>query len=1620
MTSVNPLNKATLINTIQDAIDTHACVAEPSILKKFAAQFLDGAYVGDFQGCTEKDLANYFDELFKFYASYGKADAKVEVSNKVSFNTAGSALRGVANSGNTTISIVVKNMPFLVDSVRMVLNDLKLRIHSIQHGILYAKRSANSLSLINAHDTGAEDCAEALIYVEVDRRDNEAELKEISENLSKTLASVGLTVADYPAMLAEVNNIQASLDAGEMCACDDHERVEAIKFLAWLAENSFTFLAYVEYDIIDIDGRPHLVRIDDSRLGLFKAGFNSIPSIAMADLPEHVTNHILNPSLFLFAKSSQRSPVHRPAHADYVVVKRFDENGKVVGERRFLGLYTARVFNESPINIPFIRKKVEAARSLSGFDPRDHSGKEYDQILAVFPRDELFQLTAEQLHDSIMPTLYAQERRQVSLFVRQDAFGRFVTALVHVPRELYNTDVRQKIGRLLMQEIPGVDIEFSTYLSESALARTKFSIKVEDNVGLSIDAQRLEAQISELIQSWQENLEKALTARHAPKKAVDFVHRFRNAFNASYRESYSGLQAAEDICKLAVVNDEHVLDMSFYTDTREPENYFHLKTYHLNAAMPLSEVLPIFENMGLKVIGETPYRTSDVDGKVVYLQDFTLCNALDSAVNLDALPVLFEPMFRKVWSGEAENDRFNRLLMSSYLDWRSVGVLRSYARYMQQIRVSNSQEAIADTLIGNGGIVSLLLRLFTLRFNPEPNAERDALFTQVESDFVAALDNVPSLTEDKILRLYVSLINATLRCNYYQTDEAGQPKPYMSFKLMPSRIPDVPLPVPMFEIFVYSPRIEGVHLRGGKVARGGLRWSDRNEDYRTEVLGLVKAQQVKNAVIVPVGAKGGFVAKKLPKDDRDAFMEEGIACYKLFISGLLDLTDNLVDERVISPEYTVRHDEDDYYLVVAADKGTATFSDIANAISIERGHWLGDAFASGGSQGYDHKGMGITARGAWVSVQRHFREMGHDIQTSPFTCLGVGDMAGDVFGNGMLLSDKTRLTAAFNHMHIFLDPDPDTATSFAERKRLFALPRSSWVDYNHALISKGGGIFDRSAKSIPLSPEIQAMLGVSDNAMSPLALINSLLKMDTDLLWFGGIGTYVKAEAETNAEVGDRANDSLRVNATELRVKVIGEGGNLGMTQLSRIEFSANGGRLNTDFIDNAAGVDCSDHEVNIKILLDQVMARGDLSADDRNRLLAEMTEDVAAHVLEHNYRQTQALSLACHDVVPRLEEYRRLMSHMEGEGKLNRALEYLPEDESFIERKSRGTGLTRPELSVLISYVKGELKESLNVDELVNDEGLAREVESVFPKRLVDTYREDIQKHQLRKEIIATKVANDMVNHMGITFVDRLSTSTGATDPVIARAYIIAKDVFQLDKWWARIEALDHKVPAMLQLEMMSELTALIRRACRWLIRNRRSEMHITNDQARFKKDVEYISERLSSFLNGAVSTFWQQRFDELVEAGVDAELARFIAGAPFIYAALGIIEANTGDELERVVKLYYALGERLDLNWFEQQIHRLKPNSYWQALAREAFREDLEWQQRSITAALLAMPDAPTNEVEHVTLWVDTHPELVARWQQTTTEIKATSEHDFSMFSVALRELLDLAQSSTHRATE
>ncbi len=1103
---------------------------------------------------------------------------------------------------------------------------------------------------------------------------------------------------------------------------------------------------------------------------------------------------------------------------------------------------------------------------------------------------------------------------------------------------------------------------------------------------------------------WEDQLQTLGGERAAP---------YYNAFSSAYREHFSPEQALQDIALIDSITDADELASGFgpVDQTRPDRLYF--KLISRQDSLVLSDVVPILEDLGVRVIGEHPYAVRSGTDQKVWIHDFKLATQFSNSNELESIKPLFREAFKRTWQGQAENDAFNRLVLAASLDWRQVALLRAYSRYLRQIRFGFSQPFIADVLCRQPQIARLLVNLFAQRFDPATGPDTLAA-EQTETQILQILDHVDNLDEDRVIRRYLELIQATLRTNYYQPDANGVAKEYFSFKFDPQRISGLPKPRPRYEVFVYSPRMEGVHLRAGKVARGGLRWSDRSEDYRTEVLGLVKAQQVKNAVIVPMGAKGCFIAKQLPTgSDREQIHAEGIACYQTYIRGLLDITDNLVSGVVVPPDSVVRHDDDDPYLVVAADKGTATFSDIANAIAVEYGFWLGDAFASGGSEGYDHKKMGITARGAWESVKRHFRERSIDTQSSAFSVVGIGDMAGDVFGNGMLLSETIQLVAAFNHQHIFIDPNPDSPSSFAERQRLFALPRSSWSDYNAELISRGGGVFSRQAKRIPISSEMKVRFAIDEDHLTPDTLITALLKSPVDMLWNGGIGTYVKSSTESHSDVGDKANDGLRIDANELRCQILGEGGNLGFTQRGRIEFGLQGGASNTDFIDNAGGVDCSDHEVNIKILLNEQVAKGELSMAQRNQLLREMTDEVSGLVLQNNYRQVQALSIAQQHATDSLDEYIHLIDAMEASGKLDRAMEFLPDRKTLIDRREKKTGLTRPELAVLISYTKIEIKQALIDSWVTDDANLSDEVTTAFPARLLQRFPDAVHNHPLRREIIATQIANDLVNRMGITYLHKIRQATGADHAQVAAAYLIAREIYAIEPRWQAIEALDNQIPVSIQEAMMSELTKLLTRASWWLLRRRRNHLDIQACIADYRAGIEQTVASIEQLQQAIPSQDrWLSRFQQYRDNGVPEMLAAYTAANEGLYWLLDIIEVarELKREVSEVAPVYFQLGEHLNLPWLDRQIRTYQSTSHWQALARNGYRDDLDAQQRAVTINALRDldPSAPADSA--IEGWLTRHEVFLHRWHNLLTNMQSSTTVDCAIFSVAINVLLEL----------
>ncbi|WP_426417434.1 NAD-glutamate dehydrogenase [Aestuariirhabdus sp. LZHN29] len=1595
-------NKQEYMDKLVAEVKLHIPAAKAAIAERFVRQFFSVIGFEDLMGFNKADIVGSTLSFWKLYQSKPDDTPRIEIFNP-EYEHHG------WHSTHTVIQIFLADSPFLVDSVRMHLNEAGSTIHYLQNNIAEVKRSAKG-SLQDVVEPGKGNSKEALMYMEIDRVASDEELESLKMRLLSVLNDVGMVVSSYSPVCEAVE---------ELIKCVEKERkddvAETQAFLRWLLDNNFTFLGYELLDVVDGDDVTCPILKPGKRLGLFS-------SDAYTDYSKRLSKHCYdagNLDILSFSKSPVRSSVHRPAYPDCILVRLSDDKGGLKQEARILGLYTSPVYTESPDQIPYLREKVQCIESQSGFDRASHHGKELKQILDTFPRDELFQTPTPELFDTTLQILHIQERRQIKLFIRIDRTRQFASCLVYVPRDVYSTSFREASEAILVRGLNAQDSEFTTYFSESVLCRVQFNLRLDPDRETHFNRALLYNEIVQVSHSWEDELRHSVIEVKGEVSGNRLLSRYGRGFSASYKERFGPRTAVVDIDHIEMLSADNPLTMSFYQSLDEQEGHLHFKVFHYGHTLPLSDLIPMLENLGLKVIGEFPYVIKRLGSERIWIHDFVLDYGARS-VDVQKINRIFQDAFQQTWLGNAENDRFNRLVLAAHLNWREVAMLRGYSRYLKQIRFGLGQTYIADTLASHVDITQTIVQLFSVRFDPDLDLsleQREEQRVLLQNKVLTALDEVSVLNEDRILRRYLDLIGATLRTNFYQLGEQGDPKSYVSFKFAPRQIPQIPLPAPLFEIFVYSPRVEGVHLRGGKVARGGLRWSDRQEDFRTEVLGLVKAQQVKNAVIVPVGAKGGFVPKCLPdSSDREAFLAEGIASYRTFICALLDITDNLVEGEVVHPERVTRYDEDDPYLVVAADKGTATFSDIANELANAYGFWLGDAFASGGSAGYDHKKMGITARGAWVSVQRHFREMDIDVQKESISVVGIGDMAGDVFGNGMLLSKKLALVAAFNHLHIFIDPEPDVEASWVERKRLFDLPRSSWEDYSSKLISKGGGVFSRAAKSIPISPQMQARFNIKETHMPPTELLTALLKSPVDLVWNGGIGTYVKASSESHADVGDKANDVLRVNGGDLNCRVIGEGGNLGATQLGRVEFCLNKGASNTDFIDNAGGVDCSDHEVNIKILLNEMVSSGDMTPKQRNKILEKMTDEVANLVLENNYRQVQAISLAQSQAQARMDEYRRFISHLEAEGKLNRAIEYLPDDEGLSERLATGQGLTRAELSLLISYSKADLKEQLLTSNIPDDPYLAKEANTAFPQSLVKKYGHLIESHRLRREIVSTQIVNHMVNMMGITFVHRLAQSTGAPSADIARAFVVARDSFGMEGYFDQIEKLDHKVSSQVQHQMMGELIQLTQRATRWFIRMKRNDLIAQDAVAHYGPKVTEFVKLFPKLLNDKQRQSWEQRVEQLTAAGVPKTLAGVVAGKRLLSGSLSITHAadQTGHPLDIVAKLFFALGDRLDITWFAQELGNLDTTNQWQSMARESIRDELNWQLRALTVAILKGANGKVDVEQQLTNWLSENAALVQRWDGMLTDLRSQGSCELAMFTVANRELVDLVQSS------
>jgi len=1588
----------------------------------FATDFYKRMESDEFPHHSAEEWAALAAETLEFARARKAGKANVRVFNPT-------AKANGWESPHTVLQIVNDDMPFLVDTVTMSLAEQGVGVHVLGHPVLrFTRDKAGKLVKVGEGD------AESVMLLEIDRQPADA-MAAIEQAINKALDEVRAIVRDWQPMKDKALALADDLGSRQL-PVDDASRKEAQEFLRWAADNHFTFFGYREYRVEKQGKEDVLAPLNDTGLGLMrgkdKSAARPVKTLAAQGLN---TTSGLKDALIL-TKTNARSRVHRAGYMDYIGVLEFDAKGKIIGEQRFLGLFTSSAYNRRPWEIPLVRQRHEHVMKQSGLAPASHSGKALRHILETLPREELFQSSEDELFRTAMGVLGLQERVRSRLFLRRDKYSRFISALVYLPRERFNTDVRLRIEAMLKDALHGEYVDSSVVLGESPLAQVHLIVRPKPGEMLDVDTAELEQKLAQVLRNWQDDLREALVSRHGETEGLRIAARIGKALPAGYIEDNSTAVAANDVSQL---------------DALTGPDDLRLKLYRQLDDIPLSDALPMMENMGLRVIAERPYRLS-VDNAPVYVQDFEV-ESTAGAIDAASVDEAFGETFARVWHGDAENDGFNRLVLAAGLHWRQVAMLRGYCKYLLQTGVPFSQAYVEGTFARYPLLARLLVELFEARFDPATGHEskddiaagqaqlkahfdvlaagddatlkvlktvvdarkgdRDAQMQAARDALLKLMDRVSSLDEDRILRSFMGVIDATLRTSYYQTDANGQHGHVISFKFDSALVPDLPKPRPYREIFVYGPRVEGTHLRFGAVARGGLRWSDRREDFRTEVLGLVKAQMVKNTVIVPVGAKGGFFAKMPPVNgDRDAIFANGVACYKLFIQGLLDITDNIVNNKIVPPVDVVRHDMDDPYLVVAADKGTATFSDIANGLAIAHGFWMGDAFASGGSVGYDHKGMGITARGAWESVKRHFRALGRDSQSQDFTAVGVGDMSGDVFGNGMLLSRHIRLVAAFDHRHIFLDPNPDAATTFVERERLFTVPRSSWADYDAKLISKGGGIYPRSLKSIEITPQVREALGLDDNvkALSPNDLMSAILKAPVDLLWNGGIGTYVKAASEQHSDVGDRANNALRVNGGELRCKVVGEGGNLGMTQLGRIEAAQTGVLLNTDFIDNSAGVDTSDHEVNIKILLNDVVRAKKLTVEQRNKLLASMTDEVAELVLNDNYRQNQALSLMERMAVKRLGSKQHFIRTLEQQGLLDRQIEFLPSDAELSQRKARGQGLTRPELSVLLSYSKLVAFAQLLDSDIPEDPYLSKELQRYFPTPLQKKYADAMERHRLKREIIATAVTNQTINRMGATFLMRMQEDTGRSIAEVAKAYTISRETLDARALWAQIDALDGKVPESVQIDALEVIWKLQRSFVRWLLSRPGAMPGITEAVNRYQGPFNDI--RVAS---GVLPDSQRPTYEALVaewkEKGLPSALAQQLAELHFLEPAFDIIELARTRKLKPVdvSKVHFRLGDALQLPWLFEQVDALEVNGRWHAVARGVLRDELAANHRNLAGQVLGTKGSSAEA--KVAAWMGRDDNSLRFTLAMLAELAEQKTLDYPTVSVAVQRLGQLA---------
>ncbi|RJS92356.1 NAD-glutamate dehydrogenase [Salinisphaera sp. Q1T1-3] len=1502
---------------------------------------------------------------------------------------------------DTALLTVADDMAFLVDTVALAVRETGAEIDWIMHPVLRIARDDEARP-VRIGPAGAERAAgneESLIRLEFAAPaglDHEALIAQVESSL----ADLACVVADWHPMRRKLQTVIDELEHAAS-GIDREERVETQAFISWLADDHFTLLGYRGREIEADDTGEAMIDVPGTSLGLLRddrPGLDPDGYVAPAGVLDEYTQ---SSRLLVITKANRHSWIHHPETMDVVAIKRLDATGNVIGAHRFLGLFSGEAYRASPRDIPVLRRKIGHVMARAALRPRSHAAKSLRYILETFPRDELLQASDNELYDTVLGVLNMRETERLRLFLRRDRYRRFYSAIVYIPRERYTVSLRMQIEQALERQLDGRVQDADADFLRGAVVRLLFQIATDETAD-SVDVDAVEAALVATTRAWPDRFAAAARAAGTSMPA------YANAFEAAYRDRTSADAAVADAQLLAGLDAESVPVLAAMPPSEA--GALTLKLYGSGPEPALSQVLPVFEHFGLSVINQHPFSINRPGFAPQWIHEFEARHDQAAMLAEPARREALAATFADIMAGRAEDDTLSRLVIDAGFSPRQVVLVRTITRYLLQTELPFSPVYIGDRLAEQAPLVGRLVQLFELRFDPD-QARSQAGENAAHEAIAHELDAIASLDTDRVLRAFYAVVRAILRTNYFQRDAQGRPKPYVSIKLDSSALLELPEPRPWVETFVYGPDVEGVHLRGGPVARGGLRWSDRREDFRTEVLGLMKAQMVKNAVIVPVGAKGGFVLKNLPADiDRETRATRGIAGYRVFIRGLLDITDNRVGDAVVTPDRVVAHDGEDPYLVVAADKGTATFSDIANALSAEYDFWLDDAFASGGSAGYDHKAMGITARGAWEGVKRHFRELGRDVQSEPFSVVAVGDMGGDVFGNGMLASEQIRLVAAFNHLHIFIDPDPDPGASYAERQRLFKGPASSWRDYDTQLISRGGGVYDRSAKTIELSAEARAALGITADRLSPNALISAILAAPVDLLWNGGIGTYVKASHESHAQVGDRANDALRIDGRDLRAQVVGEGGNLGLTQAGRIEYALAGGRINTDAIDNSGGVDSSDLEVNIKIALGTAEAAGRIDRASRNTLLAEMTPDVISLVLRTNYLQTQQISLMEAETVARFDEQVSFLRALERDGRLDRRLENLPDDETIELRTRERVGLTRPEIAVLISYNKIALADAALDAGVADDPGLEQWLLDGLPDQLVARFPEAVKSHRLRRELIATLVTNQMVDRLGIASAHRLPAGFGTRMEAAVRGYVLADGWLDGESLFSTIDALDNRIPTEAQYRAHRIVIALLKHAMNWWLSTPGIDGDIGTLLARYQAGARGLLADLPDYLAGAYRERWEQSVETWQAIGVESPVARRIAAADVGGGIMDIVSLaeERGVAATDVASIFYQLGDELGVPWLQEAIHQLPANSRWPALARMSLRGDsYRIHQRIVDQVLSEGGPRPLDT------WRETNRQTYDFIQARLAELQAIANPGHEHLAVVVRDLARLTQS-------